>query len=173
MFAKQGNGRNKISIKQLTQYALFVAVCLIAGYLENLFIVPVIPGVKIGVSNAIALMLIYRGDKKGAWAVNITRICLSSLLFGSPMSFLFSLSGGVASTAAACLISKTKNVSCVGISIASGTVHNIFQLIAAAFFIGVGIIYYLPILILLGAVCGAICGFLAGCFTKFKIDKIY
>ncbi len=172
MFAKQGNGRNKINIKQITQYALLVAVCLIAGYLESLFIVSFVPGVKIGVSNAVALVLVYYGDKKGAWAVNITRICLSALLFGSPMSFLFSLSGGVASTAAACLLSKSKNVSCIGISIASGTVHNIFQAVAALVFVKVGIVYYLPILVLSGAVCGALCGFLANCFTKVKLDKI-
>ncbi len=173
MFAKQGNGRNKISIKQLTRYALLVAVCLIVGYLESLFIMSFVPGVKIGVSNAVALILVYYGDKKGAWAVNITRICLSALLFGSPMSFLFSISGGVAATAVACGLSRSKSISCIGISIASGTVHNIFQLIAAAFIIGAGIIYYLPILILLGAVCGALCGSLARCLTRFKINKIF
>ncbi len=161
MSSKSHNGRNKIDIKRLTLYALLVAVCLIAGYIENLFVVIPVPGVKVGLSNAIALILIYWGDKKGAWAVNVTRICLSALLFGSPMSFLFSICGGVASTAIACLLIKAKSVSCIGVSIASGTVHNIFQMIAAIPFVGVGIVYYLPVLIPLGAVCGALCGIIA------------
>lgn len=170
MFAKQGNGRNKINIKQITLYALFVAVCLITGYLESLFLPSIIPGVKIGLSNAVALMLVYFGDKKGAWLVNFVRICLSALVFGSPMSFLFSVSGGVASTATACLLSKNKSLSCMGVSIASGTVHNIFQAVAATAFVGVGIIYYIPLLILFGAICGALCGILANFFIK--MDKI-
>ncbi len=164
MSAKQGNGRNKINIKHITLYAMLVAVCLIVGYLENLLsisLLTVAPGVKIGLSNAVALMLIYSGDVKGAWAVNITRICLSALLFGSPITFLFSLSGGVASTLAATWLCKIKSVSCIGSSIAAGTLHNIFQLLAATAFVGVGVIYYLPILLVLGAVCGALCGIFA------------
>lgn len=148
-----------------------VAVCLIVGYLESILsttIIAVAPGVKIGLSNAVALTLICKGDIKGAWAVNITRICLSALLFGSVVSFLFSLAGGVASTAAACLLSRLKSVSPIGISIAGGVIHNVFQLLAATAFVGVGVVYYLPILIAFGAVCGALCGIL----TNLVIKKI-
>lgn len=148
-----------------------VAVCLIVGYLESILsttIIAVAPGVKIGLSNAVALTLICKGDIKGAWAVNITRICLSALLFGSVVSFLFSLAGGVASTAAACLLSRLKSVSPIGISIAGGVIHNVFQLLAATAFVGVGVVYYLPILITFGAVCGALCGIL----TNLVIKKI-
>lgn len=164
MSAKQGNSRNKINTKKITIYALLVAVCLIIGYLESLLsitLVAIAPGVKIGLSNAVAMTLIYRGDKTGAWAVNITRICLSALLFGSPISFLLSLSGGVASTLVITILSRFKSVSAIGSSIAGGVTHNIFQLIAATVFTGVGVIYYLPILLGLGAFCGAFCGVMA------------
>ncbi len=176
MSAKSGNNRNKINTKRLTVYALTVSVCLIVGYLEStlsLSLIAIAPGIKLGLSNAVALSLIYNGDIKGAWAVNITRICLSALLFGSPISFLFSLSGGVASTAVSCLLSRLKSVSCIGVSIASGTVHNIFQLVAATVFVGVGVVYYLPILLALGAVCGAFCGVLANYISRLKIAKAF
>lgn len=177
MSAKQGNCGNRINIKSTTLYALFVAVCLIIGYLESLLsisLIAVAPGVKIGLSNAIALTLICRGDIKGAWAVNITRICLSALLFGSPISFLFSLAGGVASTAVACVLSKLKSVSAIGISIAGGTVHNIFQCVAATVFVGVGVVYYLPALLIFGALCGAFCGTLVKLvLNKIKINGIF
>lgn len=171
MSAKQGSSGNKLNIRRITLYALMVAVCLIVGYLESILsttIIAVAPGVKIGLSNAVALTLICKGDIKGAWAVNITRICLSALLFGSVVSFLFSLAGGVASTAAACLFSRLKSVSPIGISIAGGVIHNVFQLLAATAFVGVGVVYYLPILIAFGAVCGALCGIL----TNLVIKKI-
>lgn len=171
MSAKQGSSGNKLNIRRITLYALMVAVCLIVGYLESILsttIIAVAPGVKIGLSNAVALTLICKGDIKGAWAVNITRICLSALLFGSVVSFLFSLAGGVASTAAACLLNRLKSVSPIGISIAGGVIHNVFQLLAATAFVGVGVVYYLPILIAFGAVCGALCGIL----TNLVIKKI-
>ena len=169
MSTKQGDSRNKINIKRLTLYALLTAVCLIIGYVESLLsigLVAIAPGVKIGLSNVVALTLVCSGDIRGAWAVNITRICLSALLFGSPISFLLSISGGVASTAVSCVLCRAKSVSTVGISIASGVTHNVFQLVAAMFLVGFGVAYYLPILIILGAFCGAFCGVLARLVLK-------
>lgn len=176
MSAKQGDSRNKISVKKLTLYALFVSVCLIVGYLESVLsitLVAIAPGAKLGLSNAVALMLIFSGDMKGAWAVNIARIGLSALLFGSPISLLLSLSGGVASMLVSCVLSRMKSVSVIGASIAGGTVHNVFQFIAATIFIGSGGYIYLPILLGVGAVCGAFCGVMAQLvLSKSKIFKI-
>ena len=177
MSAEQGNSRNKVNIRRLTLYALLVSSCLIVGYLENLLsisLIAIAPGVKIGLSNAIALTLICYGDIKGAWAINITRICLAALLFGSPISFLFSLSGGTASTLTACLLSKVRDVSPIGISVAGGTVHNIFQCLAATVFVGAGVIYYLPALLLCGAFCGAFCGVLVKLVSnKANLNRIF
>ncbi len=176
MLTKQGDSRNKVNIKRLTLYALVTAACLIIGYLEGVLsigLIAIAPGVKLGLSNAVALSIIFCGDKKGAWAVNITRICLSALLFGSPISFLLSMCGGVASTAVACVLSRLKNVSIIGVSIAGGTLHNVFQLVAATLITGAGVFYYLPVLLAIGAVCGAFCGVLAQLIlTHGKIFKI-
>ncbi len=174
MLAKQGNSRNKINIKRITLYSLFVAICLIVGYLEGLLSIgfaAVAPGVKIGLSNAIVLTLVCYGDVKGAWMVNIARIGLSALLFGSLISFLFSLVGGIASLVTASMLSKIKAVTPIGISIAGGTIHNVFQCLAAVAFVGAGVIYYLPILLLSGAACGAVCGLLVTLLYK-KVKTI-
>ena len=80
----------------------------------------------------------------------------------------------MASTATACLLSKLKSVSPVGISLAGGVVHNIFQLLAAIAFVGVGVIYYMPALIAFGALCGALCGVLANLIIKkIKTNGIF
>lgn len=177
MFAKQDNSNNRISVKHITFYSLLVALCLIVGYIEGVLsisLAAIVPGVKIGLSNAIVLMLVYRGDTKGAWAVNIVRICLSALLFGSPVSFVFSLSGGIASLLMASVLSRFKLVSAIGTSIAGAVVHNIFQCVAASFFVGVGVVRILPLLILLGAVCGAFCGVLLQLvLKKVKTNGIF
>lgn len=164
MLAKQGNRGNKVNTKRLALYALFVSICLVVGYLESflsLTLIAAIPGIRLGLSNAVALVLVCRGDIKGAWAVNIARICLSALLFGSPISLMFSLSGGIASLAVVSVISRLKSVSEIGMSIASGAIHNVFQCVAAMVFVGAGVVYYLPVLLFFGALCGAFCGILA------------
>ncbi len=177
MFAKQGDSRNKINIKKLTLYSLLIALCLIIGYMENILsisLIAIAPGVKLGLSNAVVLTLVCSGDIKGAWAVNISRICLSALLFGSPVSFVLSLSGGIASTAISCALSRLKSVSEIGISIAGAVVHNVFQAVAAAVIVGFGVVYYVPFLLALGAFCGAFCGVLAKLvLKKVKTNKIF
>lgn len=177
MSAKQSNSRNKINIKQLSVGALLTALCLIVGYLENLLSLGLsvgIPGVKLGLSNAVALTLICYGNAKSAWGVNISRILLSALLFGSPISFVLSLSGGIVSTAVACLLKRIKSVSEIGISITCGVIHNIFQLIAAIFICGVGVVYYLPVLLIGGAICGAFCGLLVKLiFKKIMTNRLF
>ena len=177
MSAKQDNRNNRIDIKRIAVYALLVSICLIVGYLENYLSISlsaVIPGVKIGLSNAVVLTLVFCGDIKGAWMVNVARICLSALLFGSPISFLFSLSGGIASMITASVLCRFKSVSAIGTSIAGGAAHNIFQCFAAMLFVGVGTARILPLLILLGAICGAFCGVLLSLvLKKVKTSKAF
>lgn len=177
MSAKQGNGRDKLNIKRITVYALISALCLIVGYLETLLssaVTAAVPGVKLGLSNAAVLTLVCLGDKKGAWAVNAVRICLSALLFGSPVSFVMSAAGGAASTAAACLLSRIKQVSEIGISIACGVIHNIFQIAAAILLVGIGAVYYLPLLTVAGALCGGFCGVLVKLILKkIKTNRMF
>ena len=160
MFAKQNYFGNRI--KKLCLYAMLVAVCMVVGFLESLFQLSFIaPGVKIGLSNAVACVLISLGDVKGAFAVNISRILLSALLFGSPVSLLFALCGGVTSLIVMALLNKTGRLSPIGVSSVGGAVHNAAQCAAGVFVIGGGVIYYLPVLLVAGVACGVAVGTLS------------
>lgn len=162
MSAKQGGSINKIDTKRLCVYALLTAVCLVFGYIESLFpLVFIAPGVKVGLSNTVALLLAVRKDYKGAFLVNLSRILLSALLFGSAMSLLFALSAGIVSLLAVCLFSRFKGISAVGLSIMGAVVHNIVQCFIAVFFTGSAVLYYLPVLIGAGALCGAVTGIIS------------
>ncbi len=167
MSSKQGNSRNRIDAKRVARYALLCALCIIAGYIESLLPTALIsPGVKLGISNALALTLLLFGDIKGAFAVNITRILLSALLFGSPFSLLFSLAGGIISMLVAWLVKKCKGISPIGISMLSAVVHNVTQIAVACIVTGVGVVYYLPVLMLSGLVCGGAVGYLSVLLLK-------
>ena len=153
--------------KKICIYGMLTALCMVLGYLESLLSLSFIaPGIKPGLANTVALLLIAQDDRMGALAVNVTRILLSALLFGNPMALLFSLSGGLASWAVMSGLSRLKKLSVLGVSITGGAVHNLFQLIAATFVVGRGALFYLPVLLLFGGVCGALIGALAKIILK-------
>ena len=171
MPAEHGYNRNKV--KKLCLYAIFCAVCMVLSYVESLLDLSFIaPGVKIGLSNTIACVLIIYGDLKGAFAVNVSRILLSALIFGSFISLAFALSGGLASMAAMYLATKIKRFSVVGISIIGGVVHNTVQCSVGLIFTGRGVVYYLPVLLVLGIVSGAAVGIISNLvLTRIKREE--
>lgn len=159
--------------KKVCLYGILSAVCLVLGFLEHLVGLDFIaPGVKLGLSNSVALVLIAFGDIKGAFLVNIVRILLSGLLFSSPFTLIYSLSGGIASLVIMSVFSKFNFLSLYGISILGAVVHNLAQLICAFLFLGVGVWYYSPILLVSAVVCGMLTAFVSKLIynnIKFKI----
>lgn len=168
MSSKQSDSGNRI--KSLAVYSLLCAFCIVCGYIEFLIPTTVIaPGVKIGLSNAVALILLIKGDVKGAFAVNITRILLSALLFGSLFSLLFSFCAGVISTLVCALLIRIPKLSPVGVSVAGAVCHNTVQIVIAGFVVGKGVWFYLPVLIISGIICGLAIGLLGVTLTE-KIE---
>ena len=171
MPAEQGNNRNKV--KKLCIYALLVAVCSAVSYLESFIPLSfVAPGIKLGLANSVALLLIAKRNFKGAYAVNITRILLSSLIFGSFFSLIFALSAGVVSLTATALCSKIKSFSVIGLSVIGGVVHNAVQLLVAYFVTDKSVLLYTPVLIVGGVVCGIAAGTLCNLILK-KVKTNY
>ncbi|MCQ2454593.1 MAG: Gx transporter family protein [Clostridia bacterium] len=153
MFAEQGDNRSRI--KSICIYSVLTVCCIVFGYIETLIPTALIaPGIKLGLANSVALMLIIFGDIKGAVLVNTARILLSAVLFGSLFSLLFSLCAGTASVAVCILVAKSKSVSAVGISIAGAVTHNTVQTAIAFFVLNKGVLFYLPILIISAIISG-------------------
>lgn len=167
MYSEQGNGRNKRMIRRICLYGVFAALCIVFGYLESLLPFDFIaPGIKLGISNAVALLLIGLNDTKGAFAVNITRILLSALLFGSPFTLLFSLTAGIGSLCVTAFLHHTEKFGTIGISAAGGAVHNLLQIAVAVFVTGRGVLCYLPLLLICGTFTGVLIGFLCSLINK-------
>ena len=167
MSAKQGYGGNKVTAKTVAVWGMLCCLCLIFAFLESLIPLDFIaPGIKLGLANGVALILLLRGDVKGAFFVNVARILLSVLLFSSPFTLIYSLTAGITSLTAAVLCSKSKNLSGVGISIISAFTHNIIQTVVAAFFMGTGVFYYLPVLLISAFVSGCVIGIICNIIFK-------
>ena len=77
---------------------VFLALALILSYVESL--IPFyfgIPGVKLGLTNLIVVVMLYLCGTKEAFAISMLRIMLSGFLFGNMFSILYSAAGGLLS----------------------------------------------------------------------------
>ena len=161
--------------KKIALYGILTSLALIFGYIESLFSLSFIaPGIKLGLANSVALILLCFKDFKGAVLVNITRILLSALLFSSPFSLVFSLTAGILSVVIMRLLSGIKGVSVIGFSISGAAVHNLVQLTVASLLFGRAVWYYLPFLLVSALLSGGIIGILSSIiFKKIKTNIKY
>jgi Heptaprenyl diphosphate synthase component I len=65
-----------------------------------------IPGVKLGLTNIVVVLMLYCVGTKEALAVSALRIVLSGFLFGNMFSILYSLAGGLLSFLVMYLLKK-------------------------------------------------------------------
>ena len=85
-----------MNVKKLTTLSLSVAISMVLSFVESQ-IPPLtaVPGVKIGLANILTVFLLYTDGAREACAVSVTRVLLSSLLFGSAVSLLYSMAGAM------------------------------------------------------------------------------
>ena len=147
---------------------LLVAMMLILGYVETLLqgLVPTgIPGIKLGISNGVLLFALYMMDVRSALIMMVLKVGLSGLLFGNPMTMLFALCGGVLSLAGMIPLSRVKGINIITVSMVGAVLHNVGQIIAAAFVMSevspAILLRYLAVLMAVALVTGAATGILA------------
>ena len=142
---------------------VLTALALIFSYIEFLVPLPIaIPGIKLGLANIVCLVCLYALGEKHAFLINVTRIALAALLFGSVFSALYALAGGVVSFAVMVLLKRTKRFSVCGVSMAGGVFHNLAQLAVAGLLVeSAQVFYYFPVLLLSGMATGIGIGILA------------
>ncbi len=155
----------------LTKMGLLLALSLIFSYIE--FIIPfnfTVPGMKLGLANLAVVLTLYLFGERDAFLIDVLRVILSGFLFGNLAGILFSLAGAVLSFAAMVVARKLKIFSICGVSICGGIFHNIGQIIIAMFVVKtMGIIYYLPVLLITGVITGALIGISSAAVLKYKI----
>ena len=150
--------------RNVARYGLLVALALILSYLESLapaFIA--VPGMKLGLTNLVVLVALFRMGDKAAVAVNLLRILLVAMLFGNAYALAYSLAGGLLSGAVMILLKRTGRFGMLGISVAGGLAHNLGQILAAMALMETWqLISWLPVLWISGMIAGLVVGLL-GC----------
>ncbi|MBQ8077758.1 MAG: Gx transporter family protein [Eubacterium sp.] len=134
------------------------------SFLESLVPVNIgIPGVKLGLANSVVLMAMYLLGKKEAFAISMIRILLAGLLFSGAFSLIYSFAGGILSYFVMLAAMQSKKLSALGVSVLGASVHNVGQIVVAGVVMQTSrIVYYLPVLLISGAVTGVIVGILSG-----------
>ena len=153
---------------KVAHFGVLVALALILSYVETW--IPInfgIPGIKLGLSNLVVIISIYKYGFKKSFFLGITKVLLSNILFGNLSSMFFGLTGMLCSVFLMCILKKTRKFSVIGISMAGAIAHNLGQIFIAMFIVqSFAIIFYLPVLLLSGMITGVLIGIVANEIIK-------
>ena len=148
--------------KNVARYGLLVALTLILSYVESL--VPAffaVPGMKLGLTNLVVLVALFRMGDRAAVAINVLRILLSAALFGNGFALAYSLAGGLLSGAVMILLKRTGRFQMLSVSVAGGLAHNLGQILTAMVLLDTWqLAGYLPVLWISGMIAGLVIGLL-------------
>ena len=161
-----------MKIKILTRMAILTAASLILGYFDSLIpLFPSLPGVKLGLSNLVLLYAVFYMSPVQAILLMLLKVGLSNLLFGSAVSALYSIAGGVLSLTVMLLLHRIPKVSVIPVSTFGGILHMIGQILIGCLLLSPRpMLVYAPWLLLAGLVTGILLG-VAARAAFYGIDR--
>ena len=150
--------RNKT--RKLTTLSLMVTFALVLSYVESRIPAFVaVPGVKVGLANIAVIFTLYKLGIKEAITISLVRVVLVSILFGNPISLIYSIAGAILSLTVMILLKHLTPLKEVAVSVTGGVMHNVGQITVASIILDTNVVtYYLPFLILSGTLAGIAVG---------------
>ncbi len=162
------------STRRLAVLAVFAALAVAIHWAEGFLPPPLpVPGVKLGLANAVTLLVMVTCTPAEAFAVLLVRILIGSLLLGQAMGFLYSLAGGVCCFLMMLLLLRLLERRALPlVSLFGALAHNAAQLVLAVIFTGTpGVFSYVPLLALSACATGLFIG-LAAHFTLPLLKRL-
>ncbi len=159
--------------KRVAFLGMCIALSMILSFVESQ-IPPLmaVPGVKVGLPNIVMVFMLYKIGAKETAIVSILRVILVGILFGTPLSMIYSLVGAALSLIGMILLKKTNLFAPITVSVAGGILHNIGQIATACLVMETAqIAYYLPVLLISGTIAGILIGLTAAMILK-RLDKM-
>lgn len=148
-------------LRQLTRCGVLCGIALTLFMIEARLPAPLpFPGAKLGLSNSVTLVAVYRLGWSWGALLLVGRILLGALFAGQLLTLLYSGAGGLA---VLLLLALLRPLTTEGqlwlVSPLCGVAHNLGQLLVARQVMGTAVtLYFLPYLILLGLVSGLLVG---------------
>ena len=156
--------------KKLTRMALLTAIALTIFMVEAQIpaLVPV-PGVKLGLSNIVTVFTVFAMGPKEAAAVLFVRIFLGAVFAGNFSTIFYSAAGGALAILVTILLRKILTQKQIWVAGILGAVaHSVGQMaMAITITQTVGLVSYLPVMIICSIITGTFTGFCA----QFQLDR--
>ncbi|MBR5284413.1 MAG: Gx transporter family protein [Clostridia bacterium] len=153
-----------MQVRRLTRDALLTAIALTIFMIEAQIPAPIpIPGIKLGLANIITLYALFMLGPWDALGILLARIVLGSLFAGNMMILLYSLAGGLLCWLLCCVLRRMMTDRQIWLcSIFGAIAHNLGQMaVAIAVTRTLGLLAYLPALMISGRLAGAFTGWSA------------
>lgn len=152
-------------VSRLAADAVLLGAALLFTFVEAILPVGLIPlpGFKLGLANLAVTAAAYRCSIGDAATVSAARILITFLLFGNPVSLLFSLAGGLLVLLVLSVLTRptvAPRFSFWGVSLCSAAAHNLGQLAAATALFGSAVLSYAPVLAAAALLCGTLTGWI-------------
>ena len=147
--------------RRIVYLSILLSLAVIVNYLESLIPSFGIPGVRLGLTNIIILLILYNFSFSEAFIVTILRVFLVGLVRGTLFSipFFMSLSGATLSVIVMFALKHAKVFTEIGVSIGGAFFHATGQIVVAMIFMQTAsLIYYLPVLLLTSLLTGIFVG---------------
>lgn len=155
--------------KKLVTLSVAVSLAIVLSYVDKIVtsLAPLPPGIKLGLANIAVVFALYKlGTREGA-IISIVRVILSSILFGTAVSFWYAIAGATVSLVLMILLKKLTPLSCVTVSTVGGISHNVAQICVASILFDTNLlVYYLPFLLIAGVVSGIVIGTASAILVK-------
>ena len=106
--------------RKISVISMFSAFAILAAYVESFIPSIGVPGAKLGLANIAVILALYILDAESAIIVDVVRIVIVGLLFGSLISISFALAGAFVSLTVMLVLKKFFNFSIITVSIFGG-----------------------------------------------------
>ena len=148
-------------VKRLALMGLLFALAMALSFLESLLpALPMLPpGIRLGLSNIVTLVALVTLGPSFTLGVSLCRVGVLYLASGNFTSLFLSLLGALFSLLAMALAKKGlgKVFSLYGVSVIGAACHNVGQILGACILMkSLGVISYLPLLLILGLFTGCL-----------------
>ena len=156
--------------RKLTQMALLTAIALTIFMVEAQIpaLVP-IPGVKLGLSNIVTVFAVFAMGSREAALILSARIFLGAVFAGNFSTIFYSAAGGALAILTTILLRKLLTKKQLWVAGVLGAIaHSIGQMaMAIAITQTVGLVSYLPVMI----ICSIITGLFTGLSAQFLLER--
>lgn len=158
------NRKSQITTQKITRLSLLAAASVVLGYIEGILcaLMPLPPGIKLGLANTVVLYSIYTLGPGYSVILIILKVILTGFMSGNlAAAFLYSMGGAVLSLITMLLVKTLgrDKVSIVGVSVVGAVFHNVGQILIASLLLQTpGLMFYVFILMISAVVTGTLTG---------------